>query len=90
MNPTCQQLNEFTMGHDLMHVTIPKNILCFPTITTSIDFCCGMNLDMVDHRIFNKGDFSTNTTKFIKKIFKSNFKFRHWSDKAYLTSNSKN
>ena len=72
MNPTCRQLNEFTMGHDLMHVTIPKNILCFPTKTTSIDFCCGMNLDMVDHRIFNKGDFSTNAIIFIKKYLNLN------------------
>ena len=55
------------MGHDLMHATIPKNIPCFSTETTSTTLCCGMNMDMVDHRIFNKGESSTNATIFINK-----------------------
>jgi hypothetical protein len=53
---------------NLLHVTIPKIILCFNTESTSIDLCWGMNFDMVGQRIFNKVDFSTNATIFLKTI----------------------
>ena len=43
----CRQLNKFTVGYDLMHVTIHKIILCFTTYLSSIDLCWGMNFDMV-------------------------------------------
>ena len=49
-----------------------NNLKVYLGPTLSIDFCCGMNLDMVDHRIFNKGDFSTNATIFIKKYLNLN------------------
>ena len=59
---------QIQIQYDLMHVTIPKIILCFTTESTSIDLCWGMNFDMVGQRIFNKVDFSTNAIIFLKTI----------------------